>query len=252
MLNDNKVKEDRNQVKGFTFFKSYYESSLDLATDEERLSLYTAIFEYAFNGKTTNISGPARAVFLMAKPVIDTSIKKALAGAKGGKSKNNNAGSKTEANGKQNGSKTEANGKQNKSDKDIGEGKESGEEKESREGKEYESMFEVFWEAFPRKIGKLQAKKEYIKALGNGIDAQVIIDAVKKQKNSEEWNKENGKYVPSPTRWLLEGRWDDVLGGNSDAGNDWENNDRFENTVLSEIFKEERSGKNRLGEMSAG
>ena len=262
MSKENEVMDERSELKGFTFFRSYYESSLELPTDKERLSFLIALCEYAFTGNTPNISGPAMALFKMAKPVIDKSIRKAVAGAKGGRNKKSSSiGSKPEANGKQTGSKPEANGKQTESkpeanrkqtESHIGEGKEEESGKEEDEEKDYDANFEDFWAAYPRKQGKIIAKEAFVRVLKNGIDAQVILDAVEKQKKSNEWRSENGKYVPNPSKWLSEGRWEDDLGGsNNDEGNNQEHNVGLGNAILSGIFEKERSGNSSTGEMSA-
>jgi hypothetical protein len=32
---------------------------------------------------------------------------------------------------------------------------------------------------------------------------------LKRQKNSHDWTKENGQYIPNPATWLNQGRWMD-------------------------------------------
>ena len=43
------------------------------------------------------------------------------------------------------------------------------------------------------------------------VPVKTLIDAVNSQKNSEQWRKDNGQYIPNPATWLNQGRWDDVL-----------------------------------------
>jgi uncharacterized protein YdaU (DUF1376 family) len=38
-----------------------------------------------------------------------------------------------------------------------------------------------------------------------------LIEALRSQKRSLDWTKENGKFIPSPENWLLERRWQDKL-----------------------------------------
>lgn len=88
--------------KAFSFYRSYYEASKDLPR-EAQADFLMAICAYIFDGVEPDLQGVASAMFKLAKPTLDTSIKRASAGQTGGKSK---------ANAKQNESKTEANAKQ--------------------------------------------------------------------------------------------------------------------------------------------
>jgi len=69
-------------------------------------------------------------------------------------------------------------------------------------------QFDVFWECYPKKVGKKEAKKAWEKAKDKPtIDA--VIEAVEMQKQSQAWIKDNGQYIPNPATWINQGRWDD-------------------------------------------
>ena len=91
-----------SERKAFSFYRSYYEASKDLPR-EAQADFLMAICAYIFDGVEPDLQGVASAMFKLAKPTLDTSIKRASAGQTGGKSK---------ANAKQNESKPEANQKQ--------------------------------------------------------------------------------------------------------------------------------------------
>ena len=38
-----------------------------------------------------------------------------------------------------------------------------------------------------------------------------VLSALKAQKNSEQWKKDNGQYIPLPTTWLNGARWEDEV-----------------------------------------
>ena len=99
--------------KAFSFYRSYYEASKDLPTKEDQADFLMAICSYIFDGVEPEIQGVASAMFKLAKPNLDTSVKRANAGQIGGS--NNKKQNKTKANEKQNESKIEANEKQNES-----------------------------------------------------------------------------------------------------------------------------------------
>jgi len=69
--------------------------------------------------------------------------------------------------------------------------------------------FKVFWKLYPKKVGKGYAKKCYIKINSKVNLALIMLEALKKQLKSEEWKDK--KYIPNPSTWLNQGRWDDEL-----------------------------------------
>ena len=70
--------------------------------------------------------------------------------------------------------------------------------------------FDEFWSVYPRKVGKKDARRAFDKAL-KAADAETMIRAVKAQKQSGQWLRENGRYIPNPATWLNQGRWDDEI-----------------------------------------
>ena len=68
--------------------------------------------------------------------------------------------------------------------------------------------FERFWTVYPKKVGKQDALKAF-KKVTESIDA--LIAAVEQQKMSEQWTKDGGQYIPNPSTWLNQGRWEDQL-----------------------------------------
>ena len=69
--------------------------------------------------------------------------------------------------------------------------------------------FDDFWKAYPKKAGKAYALKcwERLK-INNGLKEKIMV-AVEKQKKWPQWIKDNGQYIPNPSTWLNQGRWDD-------------------------------------------
>ena len=102
--------------ESFMFFRSWLDGVKLIKNKAQRCDAYDAIIAYALDGVEADAEQlpPAAAIaYVMAKPVIDSGIKKAEAGRKGGKAKPKQTASKSEANG----SKTEnsaSNKKKNK------------------------------------------------------------------------------------------------------------------------------------------
>ena len=68
--------------------------------------------------------------------------------------------------------------------------------------------FDVFWEAYPRKVGKSSARKSFSRV---SADLNTMLIAIERQKNSDQWRRDGGRYIPNPATWLNQGRWEDEL-----------------------------------------
>lgn len=68
--------------------------------------------------------------------------------------------------------------------------------------------FEEFWAVYPKKVGKQDARRVFKKVKA---DVHVLIDAVNAQKKSQQWQRDGGQYIPNPSTWLNQGRWEDEL-----------------------------------------
>jgi len=72
-----------------------------------------------------------------------------------------------------------------------------------------EQSFTEFWNAYPRKVNKKEAKQKWFKAKLPNLS--IILKALAIQKQSESWQKDGGKYIPHPTTWLNQERWNDEI-----------------------------------------
>jgi len=95
-------------------------------------------------------------------------------------------------------------------------------EKEIKEKeKPQKTEFDIFWDEYPRREGKGAARKSFEKAIKK-TTLDVLLEAVRKQKQSDQWTKDNGQYIPHPATWLNQERWEDELdfnGGSNGANN---------------------------------
>lgn len=73
-------------------------------------------------------------------------------------------------------------------------------------------FFDKFWEEYPRKIDKQRAKKIWLRdSLGNGHFDE-IMNGLKRAKDSDQWMRSDGRFIPHPTTWLNGCRWEDDYG----------------------------------------
>lgn len=80
---------------------------------------------------------------------------------------------------------------------------------EGEKGIKKDEGFLAFWQAYPRKCGKADAEKAYLKLNPSGELQRTILEAVERNKASPEWSRDNGKYIPYPSTWLNGRRWED-------------------------------------------
>lgn len=152
----------------FTFYASFFDAVSIIKKKADRADAYDAICAYALREEDpdfSQMSDAAQIAFLLIKPNLDSSRRKAKSGKDGGSKK---------ANGKQNGSKQEANCKQ--------------EEYESEKEKEKEKEGEIENECYPPTplSGGAKAKRfipptvdevaVYCQERGNGLDPETFVD----------------------------------------------------------------------------
>ena len=85
-----------------------------------------------------------------------------------------------------------------------------GDEVKDRKEKAPEQMSEAFlafWQSYPRKTGKRVAWKAWKNI--NRPQLEVILDAIRKARQSPDWLKERGAFIPHPSTWLNQARWED-------------------------------------------
>lgn len=79
-----------------------------------------------------------------------------------------------------------------------------------------ERMFEdQFWPAYPRKVGKENALKSFVKLRPDDDMLAVMLKALTAQAASEQWRKDK-QFIPHPATWINGKRWQDEAdaGGN--------------------------------------
>ena len=72
-----------------------------------------------------------------------------------------------------------------------------------------ERRFAEFWKAYPKKVGKAGCQKAWMKLKPTTELFDKIMETLTKQKASEQWQREGGRFIPNPLTWLNQGRWDD-------------------------------------------
>lgn len=79
------------------------------------------------------------------------------------------------------------------------------------EAEPYSSLFEEFWRAYPRRVGKQEAYKAWNKQKCDPMLPK-ILSTIRKLKITKEWTKDGGQFIPHPSTWIGRGGWDDEPG----------------------------------------
>lgn len=90
----------------------------------------------------------------------------------------------------------------------------------SPKGEEYSSDFLAFWGAYPRKVGKGAAWKSFMRVRPDSQLLDAMLKAIRQQKGSQAWTRDGGQYIPHPSTWLNQRRWEDELDA-SEEENDY-------------------------------
>lgn len=174
----------------FTFYKSYWDAIEELPA-KAQLPILKAIIRYAlFGEEPASLTPVCRAVFLLVKPTLDASRKKA-------------------ANGKQGGSKPKAKGKQTQREGEKEEEIEKENEIEGENEKKQDppndgSLFTAFWNAYPEtaKRRREAAWNAWKKLNPTPAEAARIMDHLAAWKASKRWLDDGGEYIPNAENFL--------------------------------------------------
>lgn len=113
-------------------------------------------------------------------------------------------------------------------------------------------LFADFWKAYPKHQDKQNALKAFKKLNPDQALVGQMIKAINAWKQSEQWTKDGGQYIPHPATWLNGRRWEDEpaqprSGGKTVAANSYAQRDYSEEELeaqlgLNGIYKVEASG----------
>jgi hypothetical protein len=85
----------------------------------------------------------------------------------------------------------------------------------------YEQRFALFWDAYPKKKSKGRAEKVFLKLKPSEELLSRMINAIKIQKMSEDWVKNQGQFIPHPATWLNDEAWEDDHSGSIKISRDY-------------------------------
>lgn len=90
-----------------------------------------------------------------------------------------------------------------------------------------DDAFTRFWEVYPRKVGKGEARKAWAKVAKSGVDLESVIAGAARYRDDPQRQRKDIEFTKHPGPWLNAERWTDQLNGNdltlSNASAWWNN-----------------------------
>lgn len=94
-----------------------------------------------------------------------------------------------------------------------------------------EEKFNIFWNEYPKRVGKEKAKKAFFKTCLDDVVFSEMLEALNKFKMTSDWKKEKGQYIPYPASWLNQKRWEDEFNFERDESKIENNHDEIDSEV---------------------
>ena len=80
------------------------------------------------------------------------------------------------------------------------------------------NYFDLFWEAYPRKMSKGYAEKLFSRLNPDDELMAKIMAAIVQAKKTDGWKRDDGKFIPYPATWLNAKGWEDEYSAKTGDG----------------------------------
>lgn len=178
------------------FFCAYhsYLKSIEPLTDAEKGRLFVSCLQYSMTGEAPDLRGNERFIFPMMKEQIDRD--NANYQAKCDRNRENILRRYTNV----------GDGIRQPTKSTKEKEKENNNPPKSPQG---DAEFDLFWTAYPRRVAKDKARTAFSKIPRSEIPA--LMAALERHKKSDQWTRDGGQFIPHPTTWLNQKRWQDEI-----------------------------------------
>jgi len=79
---------------------------------------------------------------------------------------------------------------------------------EQSRAEQSKEAFGIFWSEYPRKVARKKAEAAFAKHDCHLVMPK-LMEALTVQKASRQWRRDNGDFVPHPSTWINQARWED-------------------------------------------
>lgn len=74
---------------------------------------------------------------------------------------------------------------------------------------QWKIQFDEFYSKYPKKVKKQNVKKWFEKNKPSSELFSSMMNSLEQFRGSKDWLKDNGQYIPYPSTWLNQRRWED-------------------------------------------
>jgi hypothetical protein len=71
--------------------------------------------------------------------------------------------------------------------------------------------FDRFWAAYPKKRARKDAEKAWVSLQPDDALQAAMLAALTAQRQTRDWEREGGRFIPYPSSWLNGRRWEDAM-----------------------------------------
>lgn len=105
---------------------------------------------------------------------------------------------------------------------------------------ETDGLFEEFWSAYPKKVGRAQARESFGRIAPDRAVLDKMLSAIAEQRESDQWRREAGRFIPNPSNWLERGQWMDEVNikEKEEHGGSFDTDSFFEAAVAKSLYQE--------------
>ncbi len=103
---------------------------------------------------------------------------------------------------------------------------------------DYETEFEELWKLYPKKQGKKDALKSYVKARKKGIDKETILNGLNNYVNYIKFKNIDDQFVKMGSSWFNQESWNDTYDLQKTIKSERKN-------IFQELLEEEQNEKER-------
>ena len=77
--------------------------------------------------------------------------------------------------------------------------------------RETDADFDRFWAEYPNKVKKPNAKRAWDKLKPEAELVSRIMHGLARWKDSDQWTRDDGRFIPHPATWLNGRQWEDEV-----------------------------------------
>ena len=74
----------------------------------------------------------------------------------------------------------------------------------------HQELFDLFWQMYPRKVGKKLCQSIWNRKIKRN-EVEQIYDGLNRWKESDQWQRDKGQFIPHPSTFLNQERWNDEV-----------------------------------------